>query len=91
MGLYSLEESYYSNSFGGSTYVVNNIWNEIDECDLHDKRDSFIEAGYKCFLYTKWEPGITRCFISKLTKEEMEVELERRKWIWGTWIYNLEQ
>jgi hypothetical protein len=26
-----------------------------------------------------------------LTKEEMEVELERRKWIWGTWIYNLEQ
>lgn len=91
MGLYSLEESQYSNRFGGSTYVVNNIWTEIDESDLHDKRDSLLEAGYRCFLYTKWEAGPTRCFVSELTKEEMELELDKREWMWGTWIFNLEQ
>jgi hypothetical protein len=48
------------------------IWTPVDEGDLDNNRQKYIDAGWKSYCWTKGYGGGDKHFLSKLPKDEFK-------------------
>jgi len=71
---HSQQENWVTGRLGTKSTVAyrTSIWTPVDEDDLNDNRQKYIDAGWKSYCWTKGSEGGDKHFLSKLPKDEFE-------------------
>tara|TARA_Y100000385_G_scaffold172552_1_gene178632 strand:- start:292 stop:576 length:285 start_codon:yes stop_codon:yes gene_type:complete len=91
---HSQEEIWVTGKLGTkeSTGYRTSIWTPVEEDELNDNRQKYIDAGWKSYCWTKGSAGYDKYFLSKLPKEEFKhLLMVEKEYGYHTMFWNIDE